>query len=165
MGHFVPTVANENNDLGPCIEVPPHRLNLNFTPDPAEPASLRHEVYSLGLFGKPPSRGCIVFFNLGPKQSNKKVPQKRLKMTILDPCSEIPSRRLTIVFTPDPAKSISRNLGMYSLDIVQKPPSRWGLFEKPPSRGFILVFTPGPKELNRKLLHDNFGHLCSKTTT
>ncbi len=54
----------------PCVEVPALILRLIFTPDPAKPASLRLELYSLGLFENPPSRGFILNFTSGSKESN-----------------------------------------------------------------------------------------------
>ncbi len=123
-----------------CIEIPPRRLKLIFTPHPANPASLRLEMYSLGLFGKMPLRGIILIFTPAPKESNKKVLQEPLKMTILDPSDEILPRRLKPYFPPDPAKPAILRLEMYSL----------GHFEKPPSRGFILILTPGQKQSNTK---------------
>ncbi len=65
-----------------------------YTRDPANPASLRLEKYSLGLFGNPASRGFILIFIFGPNESNKKVLLEQLKMTILIPSAgEIPERR------------------------------------------------------------------------
>ncbi|KAL9955788.1 hypothetical protein ACROYT_G037168 [Oculina patagonica] len=142
--------------LGPCDEIPPGRLKHIFTPDPASIASFRLEMYSLGLFDKPPSRGFIIIVTPCPKESNKKVLDDSLKMTIFGPSVEIPPRRLKLIFTPDPeilqvsdwkyqANRASLGLEMYSL----------GRFEKPPSRGFIPIFTPCPKESNNKVLDDS----------
>ncbi len=91
-----------------------------------------------------PSRGFILVFTPGPKKSNKKVLHEPLKMTISGPCVKIPPRRLKLIFPPDPAKPVSLRLEIYSL----------GLLENMLSRGFILIFTPVPKESNRKVLHE-----------
>ncbi len=123
--------------LGPCVEKQPRTLKLIFTQDPAKPASLTLEMYSLGHFENLPSSGFILIFNPGPKESNRKVLHESLKMTILRTCVEIPPRRLKLIFTPDLAKPASLKLGMYSL----------GLFKNPPSRGFISIFTSSPKKI------------------
>ncbi len=100
-------------------------------------------MYSLGLFKKMESRGFILIFTPGPKESNRKVLLEPLKMTISGPCVEIPPPRLKPIFPPDPAKPANLNLEIYSL----------GLFENPPSRVFNLIFTPGPNASTRKVLH------------
>ncbi len=64
-------------------------------------------------------------------------------MTILGPFVII-QRKLKLSFTKDQANPASLNLERYSL----------GLFEKPPSRGFRLIFPSGPKQLNKKVLHE-----------
>ncbi len=43
-------------------------------------------------------------------------------MTILGPSVDIPSRRIKIIFTPDPAKPASLRLGMYILGVFGKAP-------------------------------------------
>ncbi len=53
------------------VEIQPYRLMLIFTPDPAKPSSLRLEMYSLGLFGKMPSREFSIMFFPGPKKIEK----------------------------------------------------------------------------------------------
>ncbi|KAL9955787.1 hypothetical protein ACROYT_G037166 [Oculina patagonica] len=131
--------------LEPCVEIPPGRLKLILTSDPANIASLGLDMYSLGLFEKPPSHGFILIFTPCPKQSNKKVLDDSLKMTIFGPFVEIPPRRLKLIFTPDPANITSFGLKIYSL----------GRIEKPPSHGFILIFTPCPKQSNKKVLDDS----------
>ncbi len=99
---------------------------------------------SLGLFGTPSSRGCFLIFTSGPKETEKKVPYEQLKMTIFLLYVKRPSRSLKFFFfTPEPAKPTSLTLQLYSLGVV----------EKPPSRRFILTLTPGPKESNKKVLH------------
>ncbi len=84
--------------LAPCVEIPLGRSKVIFITDEAKPARLRLERYSLVLFGKMPSRGFSIMFTLGPKESNKKVPHEAMIMTILDPCVEIPTRRLKLIF-------------------------------------------------------------------
>ncbi len=42
--------------VGPCSEIPPGRLILILLLDPAKPARLRLEMYSLGLFGNFPPK-------------------------------------------------------------------------------------------------------------
>ncbi len=121
--------------FGPCVEIPPNSLKLMFTPDPAKPASLILEMYSFGLFENPPSRGCILVFTAYPEESNSKVPHESLKMTIFGPCVEIPPRSLKLIFNSEPAKPANLRLEMNSL----------GHFSNPPSRGFILIFTPCPE--------------------
>ncbi len=111
-------------------------LKLTFTPDPAKLAGLRLKIYSLGFVGNPPSRGFILIFSPGPKESYGKVLHEPLKMTILGTCVEIPPRGLKLIFISDPAKPASLRLEIYSL----------GLFGKMASRGFILIFFPGIKE-------------------
>ncbi len=128
----------------PCAKVAPHRLKLIFTPDPAKPASLRLEIYSLRLFANIRSRGFILLFTPGPKESNRKVLHEPLKMTISGHCVRTPPRRLKLIFTTYPAKPANWNLEIYSL----------GLFEIPQSRRFIVIFTPGPKESNKKAQHN-----------
>ncbi len=58
--------------LGLCVEIPPRRLKIIFTPDPAKPAGSSLEMYSLGRFGNPPSRGFILIITPRPKQLIKK---------------------------------------------------------------------------------------------
>ncbi len=41
--------------FGRCVEIPPRIFKLIFSPDPAKPASLKLETYSLGPFGEMPS--------------------------------------------------------------------------------------------------------------
>ncbi len=65
--------------LGRCVKKSPRRLKLIFTPAPAEPASLRLEIYCLGLFRKMASRRFIVIFTPGQKESNKKVLHELMK--------------------------------------------------------------------------------------
>ncbi|KAL9955792.1 hypothetical protein ACROYT_G037171 [Oculina patagonica] len=152
---FTPGSRESNNNVlddslkmtifGPSVEIPPRRLKLIFTPDQAKLASFELEIHSLGVFEKPPSRGFIVIFTPCPKESNKKVLDDSLKMTIFGPTVEIPPRRLKLIVTKNPANRASLGLEMYSL----------GRFEKPPSRGFILIFTPCPKESNKKVLDDS----------
>ncbi len=103
--------------LGCCVEIPPRRLKLIFTPEPVKRTSLTLQMYSLGVVGKPPSHGFILISIPGPKESKRKVLHEPLKMTILGPCVDIPPRRLNLVFTPDPAKPASLRLEIYSLDL------------------------------------------------
>ncbi|KAL9961237.1 hypothetical protein ACROYT_G030144 [Oculina patagonica] len=130
--------------LGPCLKIPPCRVMLIVTPDPAKLARVRLEIYSLGLFGNPPSRGLILIFTPGPNESYDKVLHEQLKMTISGPCDETPQRGLKFIFTPVAAKPASLRVEIYSM----------GLFGKMASRGFILIFTPAPKERHGKLLHE-----------
>ncbi len=58
------------------------------------------------------------------------------KRTILDPCVEIPPRRLKLILTPNAAKPASFTLEIYSL----------GLFGNLQFRGYILIITTVPKE-------------------
>ncbi len=67
-----------------------------FTPDPANLASFRPEIYSLDLFGKMPTRGFKRMITRGAKESNKKVLHNVLKIAILGPCVEISPRRFNI---------------------------------------------------------------------
>ncbi|KAL9961165.1 hypothetical protein ACROYT_G030060 [Oculina patagonica] len=80
---------------------------LIFTPDPSKPASLRTEVYCLSLFANSPSRGFMLIFTRGPKESDRNVLHEPLKMTILGPCAEMPPRRLKLIFTANQAKPAS----------------------------------------------------------
>ncbi len=59
--------------LGPCFEIQPCRFKLILTLDLAIPASLRLEMYCLGVLGKMPSRGFKIIFTPSPKESNKEV--------------------------------------------------------------------------------------------
>ncbi len=65
-------------------------------------------------------------------------------MTNSGPSVKIPARRLKLIFTPDPAKPASLKLEIYSFD----------RFENPQSRRFLLIFTPGRKSSNKKVLHN-----------
>ncbi len=85
--------------LDPCVDIPPLRSKFFCTLVPAKPDSLRLEMYSLGVFGKMPSRGFIL------KVSNKKVIHEPLKMAFLCPCVQILPYRLKPFFTLDPAKT------------------------------------------------------------
>ncbi len=58
--------------LGPCVKIPPRRLNLIFSTDPAKLVRFRLKIYSLGLFRNPPSRGFILIFISGTRESNKR---------------------------------------------------------------------------------------------
>ncbi|KAL9961236.1 hypothetical protein ACROYT_G030143 [Oculina patagonica] len=129
---------------GPCDETPQRGLKFIFTPVAAKPASLRVEIYSMGLFGKMASRGFILIFTPAPKERHGKLLHEPLKLTISGPCVKISPRRLKLIFTPDPAKPASLRLEIYSL----------GLFGKMASRGFILIFTPVPNESYGKVLHE-----------
>ncbi len=91
----------------PCVGIPSRRLKLIFTPDPAKPTSWTLKLYSLDVFGKPPSCALFLIFTPVPKESSKKVLHEPMKMTIQSPCVEIPSRRLKLFFSPDAAKSFS----------------------------------------------------------
>ncbi len=51
--------------FGPWNELTPRILKLIFSPDPAKPASLKLEKYSLCLFRKMPSRGFSLMFTPG----------------------------------------------------------------------------------------------------
>ncbi len=106
--------------LSVCIELPPRRLKLIITPDPVRPASMRVEMYSLGLFGKKPSCGFILIFTPGPKESNRKVLHESQKMTILGTCVQIPPRRLKLIFTPDPERPASLRIEIYSWTFLEK---------------------------------------------
>ncbi len=101
--------------LRPFVKIPPRRLKLIFTPGSAKRASLRLEIFSLGLFGNPPSRGFVLIFTPGPKESNMKVTQEPLEMTTLGPYVEIPLRRLKLTYTPDPPKLASLGLQIYKI--------------------------------------------------
>ncbi len=59
-------------------------------------------------------------------------------MKIFGPWNELPPRILNLIFSPDPSIATSLKLKKYRL----------GLFRRMPSRGFSLMFTPGPKESN-----------------
>ncbi len=63
---------------------------------------------------------------------------------MLGHCVKIPPRILKLIFFPDTAKPFSLMIKMSSLRS----------FGKPPLRGFILIFTRGPKESNKKELHE-----------
>ncbi|KAL9981585.1 hypothetical protein ACROYT_G010309 [Oculina patagonica] len=64
-----------------------------------------------------PSRGFIIIFTPGPKESNKKVLHETLKMIILGSCVEIPQPRLKLILTPDLAKPAHLRLEVYSLGL------------------------------------------------
>ncbi len=74
--------------LGTCVEIPTRRLKRIFTPESGKPASLGLGIYSMSLFEIPLSRGFILIFNSGPKESNTKVVDEPLKMTVLCPCTQ-----------------------------------------------------------------------------
>ncbi len=107
---------------GPCVKIPRRRLKLIFTPNRYKRGSLWLEIYSLGLFENMPSRGFIVLFTPGPKDSNRKVLHKQLKMTISGHCVKIPPSILKLIFTTDPAKPASLRLGIYSLGLLENMP-------------------------------------------
>ncbi len=88
------------------------------------------------------SRGFILIFTPGAKESNKKVPHEPTENDDFWSCVEIPLGRLKPYFLLDPANPVSLRLEMYSL----------GHFGKPPSRGFILILTPGQKHSNTKVI-------------
>ncbi len=80
--------------LGLGLEIQPCRFKLILTLDLAIPASLRLEMYCLGVLGKMPSRA---------KESKKKVLHVALKMAILGPCFEIQPGKLKYILILDAA--------------------------------------------------------------
>ncbi len=65
-------------------------------------------------------------------------------MTFFGPCIEIQPRRLKSIFTPYPATLASLGFRMFNL----------GLLANLPSSVFILIFNPGLRESNKKVLHE-----------
>ncbi len=137
--------------------IPPRILKLIFSSDQAKPASLKLETYSLGNFGKMPTRGFSLMFTPRSKHPNKKVSHEALKTKIFGPGVEIPQRILKIIFSPDPGKPASLKLETYSLGFF--------FFEKSQNE-----FTPGTKgtekeSVKRGTENGYFRLLCWNTTT
>ncbi len=96
---------------GPCLKISSRKFRFIFTPDPAKLTSLRPEIYTMDLFGNPPSRGLILISSLTLKESYGKVLHEPLNMTFLVSCLKIPLRRFKFIFSPDSAKSPSLRPG------------------------------------------------------